>query len=145
MSSVITEVEIVPITCGGCGVVFGLNRWHKEKMRREGGEFYCPNGCRRVYRETEADRLQKQLKKARDALISSEACNDQLIAELQAQERKTRAEKAAKTRIKNRIANGVCPCCKRHFKNLHAHMKNQHPDYVSKDDEARTTDETNQS
>jgi Fe-S oxidoreductase len=46
-----------------------------------------------------------------------------------------RAQKAAKTRIKNdrdriktRVANGVCPHCNRTFQNLARHMASQHPD-----------------
>ena len=34
------------------------------------------------------------------------------------------------TRIKKRVANGVCPCCNRTFKDLAAHMSTQHPDYI---------------
>jgi hypothetical protein len=45
-------------------------------------------------------------------------------------ERRRRAEKAAKTKIKNRVAKGVCPCCNRTFQNLADHMKSKHPDYA---------------
>lgn len=50
-------------------------------------------------------------------------------AEASRAEHSRRAEKAAKTRIKNRIARGVCPCCKRTFQNLAAHMQTQHPGF----------------
>jgi hypothetical protein len=33
------------------------------------------------------------------------------------------------TRIKKRVAAGVCPCCNRSFKDLARHMAGQHPDY----------------
>lgn len=33
------------------------------------------------------------------------------------------------TRMKNRVGNGVCPCCNRHFKNLQGHMKTKHPEF----------------
>ena len=41
-----------------------------------------------------------------------------------------RAQKAAKTKLIKRIKNGICPCCNRTFKQLAAHMKNKHPEYV---------------
>lgn len=38
------------------------------------------------------------------------------------------------TKLKKRIANGVCPCCKRSFCNLAAHMKTQHPEYTKEEE-----------
>jgi hypothetical protein len=35
------------------------------------------------------------------------------------------------TRIRNRIAAGVCPCCTRTFKNVARHIKDKHPTYVA--------------
>lgn len=40
--------------------------------------------------------------------------------------------------MKNRVANGVCPCCNRHFENLERHMKGQHPDFQPEAGEERT-------
>jgi hypothetical protein len=34
------------------------------------------------------------------------------------------------TRLKKRVAAGVCPCCNRTFQDLAKHMKGQHPKYV---------------
>lgn len=36
---------------------------------------------------------------------------------------------ATKTRIKNRVKNGVCPCCNRTFENLARHMQAKHSDF----------------
>ena len=30
-----------------------------------------------------------------------------------------------------RIKNGVCPCCKRHFTNLERHMHTKHPEFAA--------------
>lgn len=38
--------------------------------------------------------------------------------------------KGVVTRTRNRIANGVCPCCDRSFTNLQRHMASKHPDYA---------------
>jgi len=59
--------------------------------------------------------------------------HDQTRADRDHKEAQRRAEKAAKTRIKNRIGNGVCPCCNRTFKDLASHMKCKHPEYASDD------------
>lgn len=40
-----------------------------------------------------------------------------------------RAQKGQNTRLKNRIAAGVCPCCNRSFQNVARHMAGQHPDF----------------
>jgi hypothetical protein len=39
------------------------------------------------------------------------------------------------TKLKQRVANGVCPCCHRSFVNLHRHMAGQHPDYTKEQSE----------
>jgi hypothetical protein len=44
-----------------------------------------------------------------------------------------RAAKGQLTKTKNRIKNGVCPCCNRTFKDLARHMAGQHPDYGKKE------------
>lgn len=41
------------------------------------------------------------------------------------------ARKAVEKKL-NRVSAGTCPCCNRSFKQLAAHMKNKHPDYVDK-------------
>lgn len=41
--------------------------------------------------------------------------------------RQLSAARGQVTRIKNRVGNGVCPCCNRSFGNLHRHMQTKHP------------------
>jgi len=48
-------------------------------------------------------------------------------------ERRLSAQKGVTTRIKNRVANGVCPCCKRSFTDLRRHMETKHPKYAETD------------
>lgn len=35
------------------------------------------------------------------------------------------------TKLKRRVSNGVCPCCNRSFADLHRHMTEKHPDYLT--------------
>ena len=84
---------------------------------------YCPLGHQhQPAGVTDAERLRRRL-------LEREAAHDQTKAELRDTEHRRRAEKAAKTRLKNRIVNGVCPCCHRTFANLRRHMVSKHPDY----------------
>lgn len=106
-----------------------------QKRRRDDGlkqdGFYCPIGHKWIYDgESQTAVLERQLQRER-------ANHDQTLAELSdaRQERdhnenRRRAEKAAKTKLKKRIAAGVCPCCNRTFQNLARHIAGQHPEFV---------------
>ena len=82
------------------------------------GHTYFPAG------ESKKSRLERQL-------VREQASHDQTRAALQSAKHATRAEKAAKTRLKKRIAHGVCPCCHRTFVNMKRHMESQHPDFAN--------------
>ena len=41
-----------------------------------------------------------------------------------------KAKRLLRCANKNRVAASVCPCCKKTFKQLAAHMKNKHPNYA---------------
>lgn len=121
---------LVTITCPACGIMFAVPEHWYQKRRERRTRFYCPNGDCLSYRESEADKLKKKLA-AKDAEIGwySDALKRSRQQTTHAEARR-RAEKAAKTRIKNRIAAGVCPCCNRTFQNLARHMQNQHPEFT---------------
>lgn len=110
-------VDLYVIECGheGCGIVFAMPDDYDDRRRRDGKTFYCPNGHGRAYLETEEKRLRKRLDAAeRRASQAEETARSQ-------RERAAKAERSAiayrghLTRMKNRIANGVCPVpgCKR--------------------------------
>lgn len=50
--------------------------------------------------------------------------------ELRETEARRRGEKAAKTRLKKKVAAGLCPVCRRPFANLMRHMQGQHASYA---------------
>ncbi len=119
------------IVCGNCGITFGLDESRQRELQRTHKSFYCPNGHYICYSgKSDADKLADERKRhARrevylsDQLGAAEADRDTLKF-------KVRAEKAAKTRIKNRVAKGVCPCCQRTFTSLGRHMKSKHPNFT---------------
>lgn len=110
--------------CCNCGVQFAMTQeFHDRKWNHRWENFYCPNGHGQHYLgKSEADRLRDRLK--------SEQENAQFWREREASERKAHsATKGILTKTKNRVANGVCPCCNRTFANLARHMAGQHPDF----------------
>lgn len=124
---------IVAICCGECGVAFGLSRSFMKARRKDHVTWYCPNGHPRYYDDdNEVEVLQKQLDNAnasRDvARRAAQNANDRA----ETASRSARAHKGHATRIKKRIAAGVCPCCNRTFQDLARHMEGQHPGFVEK-------------
>lgn len=106
---------------------------HEAAMAGRGTiEFYCAYGHGQVYAvgETEADKLRRE----RDRLAQQIAQRDDEIAHQlklrEAAERSVSAMRGQVTRIKNRVGNGVCPCCNRSFSDLTRHMHTKHPEYA---------------
>ena len=108
--------------CGVCGITFAAPEdWWRER-RADGATFYCPNGHPRVYRETDVQRLTNQL--------AAERRNKKFYEDRWLQEKRSKAAiKGQLTKTRNRVANGVCPCCSRTFVDLGRHMAGQHPEY----------------
>ncbi len=126
--SITVDVKLTEISCG-CGGVYAIAESHRTKMHQEGGCWTCPY-CQCSWgfaNKGENARLKRELEESRVHRNNEIARHDQTKAELRETELRRRAEKGAKTRIKNRVANGVCPCCNRSFVNLARHMHNQHP------------------
>lgn len=132
MSSTITMfVALESLTCGHCGVPFALEKSHLARLQADGSEFYCPNGHRVSYRESGIQRAEKAAKRAQELLDQERRRTEQLRADVVTMDNRRKAEAAAKTRIKNRVARGICPCCNRSFENLARHMKSKHPDELN--------------
>ena len=118
-----STTRIVSVECGNCGVLFGLTESMHGQVQRNGKSFYCPNGHRISYSESENDRLKNRLKWA-EVQRDRERNNHQYTKD------RLRTTKAAHTKTKKRIHNGVCPHCNRHFVNVERHMASQHLDVV---------------
>jgi len=125
------EFSLVVIECGECGVNFGVPERFDEQRRESGGNFYCPNGHPRVYRVTETDRLKQELARAAKNLEIAETQARRERDRCMVVERSRSALRGQVTKIRNRIANGVCPCCNRTFTDLGRHMITQHPEFAA--------------
>jgi len=129
--TVYVEKAIDIIQCAGCGIDFGIGQDFERRRREDHGTFYCPNGHSNVYdHETEAENLRFQNERLR-AQAKTARENEQFHRERAAHERRSAAAvRGHLTRLRNRISNGVCPCCQRSFENVRNHIKGQHPAFA---------------
>lgn len=134
--TITNTVTLVTENCCSCGVVFAMPDSLKEARLRDGGRFFCPSGHGMSYTDNLEARnkaLAEQLegeKRRREAALRE---TERLQGRLEVSQRQTAAQKGQVTKLKNRAANGVCPCCNRYFANVHRHMKSQHPDFAIPD------------
>lgn len=125
-------VSLTEINCGECGGTYAINERYRELQQEQGGTWNCPYcKCGWGYSDNnDNSRLKKEKAKLEKRLQMEKNRREAAENESKHHKNVARSEKAAKTRIKNRIKNGVCPCCNRTFQNLASHMQNKHPDYV---------------
>lgn len=123
------------VTCchDSCGMTFAVPDSWETNRRRNHTWWYCPNGHKQHW-SGESD-----LEKYQRLFHREQSRHDQTQAELRETEARRRGEKAAKTRIKNRISKGICIHCNRSFEDLRRHMETKHKE-VKND---RTTSTTN--
>ena len=126
------NVEFETIECFKCHVLFAVERATRKHYLDTGDFFYCPNGHHQHYTEGRIHTLEKQLKHRQKLLEWAEQETANAREDATSARNSLRSEKGAKTKLKKRIANGVCPCCERSFVNLARHMKGQHPDFMEK-------------
>lgn len=124
---VIEDWEV--IYCYKCSVGFAVGASIRKRWLDSGDSFYCPAGHSQHYTESEVQKLKKQLE-AEQRSVQFHKNNAAAEREArEATERRLIARKGANTRLRNRIKNGVCPCCTRSFSNLAKHMKSEHPEF----------------
>jgi DNA repair exonuclease SbcCD ATPase subunit len=96
-----TVDEMTRMVCGECGCEHWLVTTFIQDKRESGRGWYCPNGHKRVYLETEAQKLAKK------------------VAQLE----RDLSDKSAKI---TKLKEGRCPFCWRTVKNLSSHIANKH-------------------
>lgn len=127
----VVNTNLTTVNCGGCGGTYAIQERYRQECYQEGKSWTCPY-CRIYwgYEEGETDKLKKQVANLieQNQRISQNRDYHQKEA---AHFRHSRdAIKGIVTKIKKRVGNGVCPCCKRTFQNLHDHIKRQHPAFA---------------
>lgn len=121
--------QLVTLACCTCGVSFAMPEMLYDKAREDHDRwFYCPNGHNQHFLgRTAAEKLEEQL-------ASERRRSGRLAAERDQTQARLRAQKGVTTKLRKRIANGVCPVCHRHFAGLERHIAGQHPDFAGTED-----------
>ncbi len=125
MTTVTYRASVVAVEMCGCQHTVYLSAEHSEQRQRDHKSFFCSVCGRSNHYPGKSD-----IEKLRGQLTSTKDMLDTMRVDRALKEHQRRGAKAAKTRIKNRVMNGVCPCCNRTFQNLASHMANKHPFYI---------------
>lgn len=125
MSKYVDGIEFVTEECCNCGMPFAMTKDFYNRRQNDHKSFYCPAGHSQYYAgKSEAQKLKEKLAKKQEQLDAQHA----RAARLEREKGKvTRNYK----KMRERVKNGVCPCCNRTFQNLLDHMHTEHPDFES--------------
>ena len=112
------------LCCGACGIVFYVPETWRSDHEKTGEGFHCPNGHPRIYKETTADKLRKELAEKERSLGWEKQRADTL-------DKRLKAETSKRVKLQKRVEAGVCPHCQRTFRQLVEHMKTQHAEQLA--------------
>lgn len=138
------DSTLTVVNCATCHITYAIPESLEQSAIAHPGDtdrgwkLCCPLGHTWWYvGKTEADKVRDQLKRERAEAEWQRGRAGRMAAERDQALASAKAQKAAKTRIKNsrererqRVAAGVCPECNRTFQNLARHMQGQHPDHA---------------
>lgn len=119
--------------CCVCGVGFAMESGLYDQRRKDHAQFYCPNGHGQHFAGKTDD--EKRIAELERAVATAKA--DALSAQRAREWAEQRAKganiaaglaKGKLKRVHERLHAGVCPFCKRTFKQLAAHMASKHGD-----------------
>lgn len=122
--------------CYRCKEPFVLHPETEATLRRSGATFHCPWGHAQHFteKESEADTLRRERDRLKQRAAQLEDATRAAQERELAAERRASAARGQVTRLKNRAAAGVCPCCNRTFVNLQRHMASKHVGFATSDD-----------
>lgn len=127
-----TQQLVIEICCHeNCGIRFGMDADFIRQRRNDHKYFFCPRGHEQYYSgKSNSEKLQDQINSLERQKLNLHSVIDDKNHEIQQLGYSIRAQKAAKTKILNRVKNGICPCCNRTFSNLQNHFKTKHPELL---------------
>lgn len=128
MMTVTTELRLFGPCCV-CGIDWAGPVDLVRHRREDGLAFWCPNGHRQVFKESEVNELRRE----RDRLAQQIAQRDDEIRDLT---KRVSTERGKITRLRNRAKAGLCPDCNRHFTNLERHVATKHPGFQAEESAA---------
>src|SRR6185503_2487574 len=106
------SVWIDTVECYKCAMVFGMPMEFLRQLRETGDSFFCPAGHSQHFTETTVQRLERELKRVKE---QSQRDIEWQRGQRQIAEKALIAKKGQITKLKKRVAAGVCPCCQRTF------------------------------
>lgn len=125
MGKFVDGIQFITEECCNCGMPFAMTADFRERRLHDRKLFFCPRGHSQYYAgKTEEQKLREQLDRERRAREAE--CGRASALQHQRDE-------IARSygRMRERVKNGVCPCCSRTFQNLLQHMRTKHPDFGS--------------
>lgn len=132
--TIMYSATLTKIECGVCHIPFALPESMRRSVQASGDWFWCPNGHKIRYLETEVERLRKKVQQVEESKewLREQARNAR--NEASRERRRAAAARGQLTKMKNRMARGVCPApgCKRSgFEHtaLIRHLHDVHPDF----------------
>jgi uncharacterized Zn finger protein (UPF0148 family) len=131
-ATTLLSVGLFVTDCPDCGILHGIPEEFKDRKAEGGGTIYCPNGHKWHFTELEVTKQRKRAEQAESALRMTRISRDAARDQAQAAHRSASAYKGVATKMRNRIADGVCPVpgCRRNFANVKAHITGQHPQWA---------------
>jgi hypothetical protein len=115
--------------CPTCGIDSAIPSNLLRVKREQGGSIHCPNGHLFSYTKTEVQRLKEELEAEKKRTERAREETARANERVETARRSNAALRGEVTKFKNRVGNGVCPCCRRTFQNLMRHMQTKHPDF----------------
>lgn len=141
MPKTMTYTGELTITTCWCGIRLAIpaNLYRKAQSDSDFAVF-CPLGHKFVYSKNEAELERERADDAERRLRLQRAATQAARDQAEAAERSARAYKGHVTRLRNRIADGVCPVdgCRRNFANVKGHIERMHPEWAHEHPEALT-------
>lgn len=126
-----TQTTLELQTCAACGITFGAPEFFFGQRRGDHRSFYCPNGHSLSFpQQSEAEKAQAEAAKYKQLWQKEQRYAADVVSERNAAQRQLSATKGQITKLRQRVANGVCPCCHRSFVQLGRHMATKHPEYT---------------
>lgn len=138
LDTILYTGTLVTEECCVCFITFAIPRdFQRRAENNHSISFYCPKGHAQNYTgPTPAMKLRAELEQAQRQVIRER--NWRRGAEETAeQERRSKAAiRGHMTRMRNKIAAGVCPvgACRRHFTNVHEHLQHEHASWLVEHD-----------
>lgn len=129
------EIVIVTCWCGiRCGLPAELDRYRRRRAD-DGDPFsvYCPLGHTFIPAgKSKTERLQDRLDAEKKNALWWRERAQRADRQSEHDRRSAAATRGAMTKLRKRVANGVCPKagCKRSFSDMHAHVATCHPELL---------------